>query len=450
VLGLDVRITDFEQGTTSYARFDSFPVRIGRNELNQIKLHSPYVSQFHAVVDLDGKRLYIMDLGSRNGTDLGHGRGAPANTFVDLAESGYQFKIGGLLFQVGVFTLEGAPGSRRKGGVHDLAEEMTHTEISNISFFAAQLGSSYKAYRQSWDRVFAEIQTQFCTLDPQRQAEYCKEIRASYPQIGEEADFNRLAGVNAASAQAQPLSPDSSRHADVVAAESLRRLATWYLPGTPPPYNVDEILGFSRAIQDTLDVFFKCFVPLRDAYKQFEIQMDIRRGRAEAPSRVETAMDAPQLARALLEWRTAEGSEQRSVENAFAAIMTHQLAILNGVMKGVKSLLSELSPEAIENETRTRQGLQIGPFRFKQLWEQYVKTFGDLSAEDQVTYSLIFGSQFAQAYTEFAGTVAKTQGFVNTKPYQTLAPPNATGPAEPPGGSPVPAAGAPPPKSPPR
>jgi type VI secretion system protein ImpI len=421
VFGLDVKMIDVEHGTATQRRFDAFPVRIGRNAMNDVRLESGYVSQFHAVLQLDADRVYLMDLGSRNGTELPRlGHLASPNTFVDLAEGNYEFRIWDTLFQVRLIQLEDAPNSRRRGGVHDFAEEMTHThQIANVGTLAEhleQLEALYTTYRESWGRLFAEIQKRHGTFDTKTQAKYCEQIMVSLPLVALEPEFKRLAGIAPASSSKINVDVDvpssEGSHQETVASEGLRHLANWYLPGAPPPRSVEDVLGFLQAIQDTLDVFFKCFVPLREGYKQFEVEMDIRRGRSETvPNRVETARSSPELARALLDWRATRGNEQRSIENSFAALMTHQVAILNGVMKGVKSLLSELSPENIEHEAdspggRGRQGLQIGPFRFKQLWDLYVKRHGDLSAEDKHTYSLIFGSQFAEAYAQFAGAAA--------------------------------------------
>jgi type VI secretion system protein ImpI len=209
-----------------------------------------------------------------------------------------------------------------------------------------------------------------------------------------------------------------------VAMAGLRQLASWYLPGAAPPAGVEDVIGFLQTIQDTLDVFLKCFVPLRDGYKQFEVQMDIQRSRGEgqrpygAPkSSVETSRDPRELARAMLDWRQVKGDEPRTVENTFADLMTHQVALLNGVMKGVKSLLNELSPQTIErtleDPRKNRGGLQIGPFRFKQLWEMYMERHGDLAAEDKEAFALIFGPQFAQAYAQFVETAQPAPGAPN-------------------------------------
>jgi type VI secretion system protein ImpI len=216
----------------------------------------------------------------------------------------------------------------------------------------------------------------------------------------------------------------------------LVELASWYLPGSPAPTTMEDVIAFLQAIQDSLDVFFKCFVPLRDGYKQFEVQMDIQRWRTsdEMPSKVETAHDPRELARAMLDWRTTTGGEPQTIASTFAELMTHQVAILNGVMKGVKSLLSELSPTTLERELENpsrgpRQGLQIGPFRFKQLWDLYVERHNDLSSEDNQAFALIFGPQFAEAYAQFSGGAPAAPGIRTTavkvpnQVYVTVPPP---------------------------
>ena len=114
--------------------------------------------------------------------------------------------------------------------------------------------------------------------------------------------------------------------------------------------------------------------------------------------------------------------------------MTHQVAILNGVMKGVKSLLNELAPTTLERELENpsrgpRQGLQIGPFRFKQLWDLYVERHNDLSSEDNQAFALIFGPQFAEAYAQFSGGAPAGPGIRTTavkvpnQAYVTVPPP---------------------------
>jgi type VI secretion system protein ImpI len=264
------------------------------------------------------------------------------------------------------------------------------------------------------------------TYEPEMRARFCEELMMAHPNLAAEPDFKRLALIGGAPSSSNiPIDVvetssvlDPPRE-EAVALHGIKQLAAWYLPNAPPPSGVEDVLGFLQTVQDTLDVFLKCFVPLRDAYKQFEVQMDIRRaanmqsGRPNLPSPVVTARDPRELARVMLDWRNATGEEPRAVEDTFADLMTHQVALLNGVMKGVKQLLNELSPDELERslddprKNRNRQGLQIGPFRFKQLWELYQERHSDLSAEDRQAFAVIFGPQFAQAYAQFVEGAAQ-------------------------------------------
>ncbi len=449
MFGLAVKIIDTQQGTSTDRRFERFPVRIGRNTLNDIQLDSSYVSQFHAVIQLEGDRLHVVDLGSRNGTVLpGIGPIAP-NTPVDLRSSNYEFAVWETIFQVALITVDDAPHSRRRGGVHDLAEEMTRPHGTDMNAaLAVHLKPLYDNYRESWATLYREIQEKIGTYPAEMRARFCEDLMMTLPHLAAEPDFKRLAGIIPSSSPSSSripivveasVSTDLSRN-EAVALHGLKELASWYLPGAPPLTEAEQVIGFLQAIQDALDVFFKCFVPLRDGYKQFEVQMDIQRGRStEAPNGVETAKDSKELARAMLDWRSTSGDAPRSIANTFAELMTHQVAILNGVMKGVKSLLSELSPTTLERElekpSRGRQGLQIGPFRFKQLWDLYVERHTDLSAEDNQAFALIFGPQFAEAYAQFSGGAppgVRTTALrvPNPQVYLTVAPPK--GQSEPP------------------
>jgi type VI secretion system protein ImpI len=160
-----------------------------------------------------------------------------------------------------------------------------------------------------------------------------------------------------------------------------------------------------------MDTFLKCFVPLRDGYKQFEKDMDIKKtSRPGAPvlgSSVETARDPKELAAKLLDWKDPSNEANRTVESTFADLMIHQVAMLNGVMKGVKSLLANLAPSAIEREAddprnkNKSSGLLAN--RYKALWEVYTARHSDYADEEKEAFGVIFGKEFVGAYSQLAG-----------------------------------------------
>ena len=90
--------------------------------------------------------------------------------------------------------------------------------------------------------------------------------------------------------------------------------------------------------------------------------------------------------------------------------MSHQVALLNGVMEGVKTLLDQLSPKAIEDDF-DRRGKKTGSIREpSRPWKFYEERHDDYSGEDKQTFLIIFGPQFSKAYAASAGEDYKATG----------------------------------------
>ena len=62
------RVFDTQANQSFDKTFERFPVRIGRNQLNDLSIDRPYVSQFHAAFDIKDRQIFVRDLGSTNGT----------------------------------------------------------------------------------------------------------------------------------------------------------------------------------------------------------------------------------------------------------------------------------------------------------------------------------------------------------------------------------------------
>jgi len=67
---LEVRIKAPPGGTSRTLQFAKSPVRIGRNQLNDISLDDPFVSEWHGTIRFDEHSIAYFDLGSTNGTLL--------------------------------------------------------------------------------------------------------------------------------------------------------------------------------------------------------------------------------------------------------------------------------------------------------------------------------------------------------------------------------------------
>jgi predicted component of type VI protein secretion system len=81
-------------------RFSKSPIRMGRNQLNDIPLDDPFVSEWHGTIRFDDQSVAYFDLGSTNGTLL-EGKRLPKNVATPLTETS-RLKLG--LLEVSVVT----------------------------------------------------------------------------------------------------------------------------------------------------------------------------------------------------------------------------------------------------------------------------------------------------------------------------------------------------------
>jgi type VI secretion system protein ImpI len=405
--------------------FDRFPVRIGRNPLNDFQIDSPFVSQFHAVLELQGNALMLRDLGSKNGTSLRGSGKVASHQIVDLGPSNYEFAISSLFFQA--FPAEVAAGSAsvaRKKGTLFLEGSMPASAVSGggapgmpamvggnpaVSGTMEKLKPMYEAYRAAWGKFYQDLCLHAGTLDPPSRAALLEQLNLQQPAVGFEPDFQRLAQVFKANLPPSAVG-SAAKQDEMLALQAVKELAQQYAPGSSIE-GADSIVQFLTRLQDTLDVFLKCFIPLRDGYKQFESKMEIKRNTvkqdqmyASPKKTVETAKDPKELGRVLLDPREGNTDGPRSIEGIFADLMIHQVAMLDGVMRGVKSLLKELSPREIEAlaEKKKVGGSFFGK-NYEALWKVYAERHSDLADEDKEAFGLIFGPQFHQAYEQMSG-----------------------------------------------
>jgi predicted component of type VI protein secretion system len=80
-----VKITEPTKGSVRTVTFTESPVRIGRNQLNDISLDDPFVSEWHGIIRFDDAGVAYFDLGSTNGSMLA-GKRLAKNVAVALPE----------------------------------------------------------------------------------------------------------------------------------------------------------------------------------------------------------------------------------------------------------------------------------------------------------------------------------------------------------------------------
>jgi type VI secretion system protein ImpI len=389
--GLTLTVTNSSTNQTVVRTFSLLPVRIGRNPLNDLHIPEGFISQFHAVVELHpGNVLKLRDLGSRNGTRLGAGR-APAGEPAALGPDS-SFAIGPLTFVA-------------RYGEMKLETHVSEPPPDSLPTVTRVLNPT----AQPMEKTVAFDETAAAKIAEARR----KLLEAERKRAREEEELNPPDSMTIDLPNSPQLMEQMMkvRQLESMALAGVRELAQLYLPNAPRLETAEDVTRFLSRLRDTMDVFLRCFIPLREGYRQFASEMDLTKtrgtGAPTAAQRVDSAANEAELAERLLDPKDVEKAALRAVEGTFADLMIHQLALLNAIMRGVKSLLTELSPPAIDQalEEASKQGKTDGwtwgPFKFKELWRIYGKKHGDMDDGDKRTFAALFGRDFASAYSQY-------------------------------------------------
>jgi len=425
-VALVAKVFDTQANQQFEATFERFPVRIGRNQLNDLQIDRPYVSQFHAAIDVRERQLFVRDLGSTNGT-VYQGHRLVRDQPVDITAVP-DVSIGPIVLRLQlVEAQEKKPtASRESGNVLDMSESTGANAAAALQRqkpippggedpFIRQAVPYIEAYRAAWGAVYRVLYDHLTRLPPEFRVNYIKRLGQEHQTVNLEADFQKIAqyyGVDPR--QLGDMSPPQAAFAAI--AELSRSL----VPTGQPPEDVAQIVTFARRLRDTMEVFLKCFCSLRDGYQEFETGVLAKDRESITSDQVAGAKDAKELGLVLL-GVTAAPEATRQVNDLFVDVMSHQVALLNGVMEGVKTLLHQLSPKAIEEDFE-RKGKKAGLFsnKYEALWKFYEDRHGDYSGEDKQTFLIIFGPQFSKAYAASAGEDYKSSGDAAAKVRLTI------------------------------
>jgi type VI secretion system protein ImpI len=420
--GLKLRITNTVNNSCVDRTFTRFPVRIGRSTLNDLNILDRFVSQFHAVVELHGDELMLRDLGSSNGTKVGSAR-APAHEPTPLAPHKNAFGIGPLVIEARIVEVaeeeeeeEPAPQTlgpaalNAEGEEESVLENSFITNINQTLAFDAGGNAEIAAVRAKLEQAL-KSEAEAAGRPPERPK---PKLDGTLLLHGDAANLQRMGKTGQPlpgqpqQAQPQPSPAEAKqRRLEQIALQGVREIARALLPKAPPLDEPEDLVRFLSKVRDTIEVFLRCFIPLREGYRQFASQMQIQRGGAGS---IESATDERELAVHLLDWSVRGGEAHRAVEGTFADLMIHQLALLHALMRGVKSLLDALSPKALdlafeELEKQGKTNFSWGPWRFKELWRLYNAKHGDVDDGDKRMFSALFGPDFAESYKQYRATI---------------------------------------------
>lgn len=260
-VALVARVIDTQANQSFDVTYERFPVRIGRNQLNDLPIDRPYVSQFHAAIEVRDKQIIAKDLGSTNGTVFA-GRRMARDTPIDITSSP-ELTIGPVVIRMQIADV--APKKReapKDGTVLDFEQsggaaaawkqQQQPIAPGAEDGYMRQLQPYIEAYRAAWVGVYRVIYDHLPRLQPDVRQNYLKRLAMEHNAIGAEEDFQKIAKYYGVDPK-MFAGPSAAAAAHAAMAELSRTLA----PGSKPIEEVEDILMFAKRMRDVMEVFLK-------------------------------------------------------------------------------------------------------------------------------------------------------------------------------------------------
>jgi type VI secretion system protein ImpI len=260
-----------------------------------------------------------------------------------------------------------------------------------------QLPASYVAAIAAIRALFETTSRILAAAPRESRASMCQGLATSYPLILVDPSFVALFrhyGWTASTSAGAPIAPLAGS-----TLEAMQELARWYLGTDRVLASPSDVAAFKEKLRTSLDELVLGYAPLVAGLDRFESEMALRREATAGPR------SPAEMARQLLEWTAHSDEPLRRMRASFADLMMHQVALLNGVMRGVMTLLTELAPAMIEKSAQRKTGRTFFLFRLfrrSDPWSVYKERHSDLTSEEQERFHLLFGADFAEEYRQFA------------------------------------------------
>lgn len=427
-LGLALQVTHARQAHPPFARtYERTPVIVGRdNTVAACVLPDDKISRIHVSFDIREGYIVARDAGSTNGTYYGTRRiptdrwvaVGPVNVTSELRIAEWILHVTTREMQAqavastGDFLVNASPpavaSSPDPGNLNATmaSEPLRPSQAGRLQQLRTQInsGPGLRAAR-AWAQIMT-LRNELVTVlaeaiesaPPAERATIARELLGQLPGVEREAGVRALLERNGV-----PV-PHTNESASALA---LLELARWYV-GQKPLANPNDIFAFARKLKTGIDELLLGILPMFSGLDRFEDQMALRGGGGN-PGEMAPSSRLPRAprdaARELFDWTDRTDDAIRAIRTDIVDLTMHQTAVLNGVMRGVKQLLLQLSPEEIEGELKTsvaRRGALGRVFASfgaaADRWKVFRKRHGDLADEENEQFRIIFGPEFVAEY----------------------------------------------------
>lgn len=419
-LGLSVKVAHAQEQAPRFSRtFDRCPVLVGRDpEVANCVLPDGRVSRLHASFDIRDRWISVRDSGSTNGTFV-DGQRIPFDRWVAVGgvNGRCEVRIAEWVLQVTTYEVDTTVPPDGADFLTALPPEPPrHGPAPPRLGNTLVVDTSALRTSRAWTQLLAARKELMATLadvlestPPHQRAQVVRDLVQGCAAIEGEPGVRSL--LERLGGQPLPHTIESG------AALALHELARWYVNDQPPITNAGEVFAFARKLKAGIDELLLGLVPMFAGLDRFEHQVALRphsdeSGHGDMPPSSRLPRVPRDAARHLFNWRDPSDNAVRAVRTDLVDLTMHQVAVLNGVMRGVKQLLAELAPGTIEVALRKRLDKRgflsrvFASFRgANEKWELYTQRHGDLADEENERFRVIFGPEFVAEYKQSGESV---------------------------------------------
>lgn len=426
-LSLLVTVTDQSTGETESFAFDSSPVRFGRNPLNEMCVSNNTVSQWHGILRFNERSISYVDLGSTNGTGM-NGHRLPRNESVSL-NPGDVLQTSRMRIKVTrarlpresisdkecTFFAESEERDRtmmlEKGAAKALASISNKAEPDTVNKVTLQCRVAYEKFQTAMSDAVEHLEICLQHLPSADRAPVLVALKDRLPELAETSAYRKLGAKHG-------IHPEQLGHVDM--EDWLGRLLHG-LEGAAAIKGKVDVHEVMPRLGAMLETFAQAYLDLHNGYQQFLAGMGLRLN-TDTTGRLGQSKTARDALAYLLEGDAKH--RMRELHRAFADMGLHQVALLNGVVEGVRGLLGEMKPETIAGladagaeSPALRRGEGAGLFgsRLKHWWRAFADKYEELTVEERFSKKM-FGRAFSRAYLTIMGnTDDRTSAEPNAK-----------------------------------
>ncbi|MCG5056047.1 MAG: FHA domain-containing protein [Myxococcales bacterium] len=166
--------------------------------------------------------------------------------------------------------------------------------------------------------------------------------------------------------------------------------------------SMDAAVGSTRAmstgqqadlrVHAALRAFCDAFVDLRRGAEEAGAELGVRTVSGSTP--LHSARDGAELMAYMTESGADPTARAQELRALTADLAVHQVAMMEGVSRGVRALLASLDPQ----ECGIEKGPRFMPILDKEGWRRYTERFAALMESDHELNALVFGPEFAEGY----------------------------------------------------